>query len=85
LLKDLPWWFFGLKYVFGFESKSMVKKELLILIRAELLPTLEDRFRAKVEGLEEKNLLQKLRESELKKMQHYRDQVKHKPETGTDR
>jgi len=85
LLKDLPWWFFGLKYVFGFESKSMVKKELLILIRAELLPTLEDRFRAKVEGLEEKNLLQKLRESELRKMKHYRDQVEHKPETGTDR
>ncbi len=85
LLKDLPWWFFGLKYVFGFESKSMVKKELLILIRAELLPTLEDRFRAKAAGLEEKNLLRKLRESELKRMKHYRDQIKQNTETGSDR
>ncbi|MCB0277706.1 MAG: type II and III secretion system protein, partial [Calditrichaeota bacterium] len=42
-LKDLPPWFFGLRYLFGYETESVVKKELLILVKAELLPTLEER------------------------------------------
>jgi len=26
-LKDLPWWVFGLKYLFGFDQKQYVEKE----------------------------------------------------------
>lgn len=40
ILKDLPAWFFGLKYLFGYESKGYTKKELVIFIRAKLLPKL---------------------------------------------
>ncbi len=40
ILKDLPWWFFGLRYLFGYESKQSKKKELVILIRARIIPML---------------------------------------------
>jgi general secretion pathway protein D len=43
-LKDLPWWFFGLRYIFGSDTKVLNKKELVILIKAEILPTLQDRL-----------------------------------------
>ena len=48
ILKDLPWWFLGLKYVCGFEVKRVIKKELIILLHAELLPTLEQRLHRKM-------------------------------------
>ncbi len=57
LLKDLPWWFFGLRYVFGFESKSVVKNELLILLKAELLPTLTQRFNTKLKSLRKSEII----------------------------
>ncbi len=50
-LKDLPWWFFGLRYMFGYESKKVIKNDLLILIKAELLPTLSERFESKVKTM----------------------------------
>ena len=31
LLKDLPWWVFGLRYIFGYDSKQVIKRELMIL------------------------------------------------------
>ncbi len=42
-LKDLPWWVFGLRYLFGYDSKKIVKRELIVLIKAEILPTVEER------------------------------------------
>lgn len=42
-LKDLPWWFFGLRYLFGFDSKNLSKKELIVLMKAELVPMIMDR------------------------------------------
>jgi general secretion pathway protein D len=47
LLKDLPWWFFGLRYVFGFDQTTDTKQELIILLKAEIIPTLEERFAQK--------------------------------------
>lgn len=44
ILKDLPWYVFGLRYIFGREETSLIKKELVILLKAELLPTLKDRL-----------------------------------------
>lgn len=43
-LKDLPWWFFGLRYIFGSDQRDIRKKELVILIKAEILPTLKERL-----------------------------------------
>jgi len=44
VLKDLPWWFFGLRYIFGSESKTKTKNELVILLKAELLQTIRGRM-----------------------------------------
>lgn len=44
ILKDLPWWFFGLRYIFGSDKVSVEKRELVILIKAELIPTLQERL-----------------------------------------
>lgn len=43
-LKDLPWWVFGIRYLTGSDQTVTTKKELLILIKAELVPTLKERF-----------------------------------------
>ena len=44
VLKDLPWWFFGLRYLFGSDDIITTKKELVISIKAELIPTLKERL-----------------------------------------
>ncbi|MFC2133569.1 type II secretion system protein GspD [Bacteroidota bacterium] len=43
ILKDLPWWFFGLRYIFGYDRKVVTKKEIVILVKAEIVPALKDR------------------------------------------
>lgn len=43
-LKDLPWWVFGIRYLTGFDQTTVRKKELVILLKTELLPTLQERF-----------------------------------------
>lgn len=55
LLKDLPGWFFGLRYIFGYNYQQEVKKELIILIKAEIVPSLLNRLKSKANG---KNSLQ---------------------------
>lgn len=54
LLKDLPGWFFGLRYLFGSDQKIVNKKELVILLKAEIVPTLKERS----ENPTAKNLIQ---------------------------
>lgn len=46
-LKDLPWWVFGLKYIFGYDSKEFATKEIIMLIKAEILPSLKERISTK--------------------------------------
>jgi type IV pilus assembly protein PilQ len=64
ILKDLPPWFFGLRYLFGYESHDYQMRELVILIQASLEPTIPDRygkkdFRSKYEVLQdERNRMQ---------------------------
>jgi type IV pilus assembly protein PilQ len=52
-LKDLPWYVFGLRYLFGYNREETIKKELVILIKAELVPTLQERItqKTKEDGL----------------------------------
>ncbi|MER3522685.1 MAG: hypothetical protein C4326_01105 [Ignavibacteria bacterium] len=47
-LKDLPWYVFGLRYIFGYNKDEVRKKELIILLKAELVPALQDRVTQKV-------------------------------------
>jgi len=76
ILKDLPWWFFGLRYLFGFDTKTISKKELIILLKAEILPTLADRLRAKAERVIERPTLKEEREKLLKSLEEYKKQIK---------
>ena len=52
-LKDLPWWILGLRYLFGFESKNIIKKELIVLMKANLLPSLTERIVQRAATIEE--------------------------------
>ncbi|MAT38261.1 MAG: hypothetical protein CL946_01515 [Ectothiorhodospiraceae bacterium] len=47
-LKDLPWWVFGLKYLFGYDEVQTVRKELIIILKARILPSLETRLSSKL-------------------------------------
>ena len=58
ILKDLPGWFFGLRYIFGNESTNVTKQELLILLRAEVV----DPLRARAKEKYDKELLDRRRE-----------------------
>lgn len=48
ILKDLPWWFFGVRYLFGYNSVHTVQKELVIIIKAEIVPSILTRVKAKI-------------------------------------
>lgn len=45
LLKRIPKWFFGLGYIFGYESITITNSELIILLKVELLPSLYERLK----------------------------------------
>ncbi len=57
-LKDLPWWFFGIKYLTGYDRKQISKKEVIILLQAELVPTLKERVAQKKENEINKQILE---------------------------
>jgi len=48
-LKDLPAWFFGLRYVFGYESVLNNKRELVILLGARLVNPLLERRNTRID------------------------------------
>ncbi len=48
-LKDLPWWVFGLRYLFGYEETTIDKKELIIVLKANIVPSLEQRIATKLQ------------------------------------
>jgi len=50
ILKDLPWWFFGIRYLTGYEKVQVNKKEIIILLQAELVPTLKERVAKRKEN-----------------------------------
>lgn len=49
-LKDLPWWVFGLRYLTGYDKKQITKKEVVILLQAEIIPTVKERLVQKKEN-----------------------------------
>ncbi len=65
-LKDLPWYVFGLRYLFGYDMDKVQKKELVILLKADLVPTLQERITQKTR---EDDLISKWRDEMYKKEQ----------------
>lgn len=49
ILKDLPAWFFGLRYLFGYNSTEYSVQELVVVLQANLVPTLEERLRTRMQ------------------------------------
>lgn len=50
ILKDLPPWFFGLRYLFGYNSKDYQTRELVILIQASIEDSIPERMDQKLVG-----------------------------------
>lgn len=44
ILKDLPPWFFGLRYLFGYNSTDISENELIVLVQAELEDSIPNRL-----------------------------------------
>ena len=44
ILKDLPPWLFGLRYLFGYNSKDYQMSELVIIVQASIEPTVPERY-----------------------------------------
>ena len=66
-LKDLPWYVFGLRYLFGYDKDQVAKKELVILMKAELVPTLQERITQKTK---EDGLFDRWLEEQMKSEKH---------------
>ncbi len=67
-LKDLPWWVFGIRYLTGSDETVVRKKELVILLKTELVPTLRERF----ENPERENVLGKERENQDRQIKYHK-------------
>ncbi len=68
ILKDLPWWVFGLRYIFGYDKVLTSKKELTILLKIELVPTLHERMARKLK----ENLIETQRQKFDKELDRYK-------------
>ncbi|RKY89669.1 hypothetical protein DRQ09_00925 [candidate division KSB1 bacterium] len=64
-LKDLPWWVLGIRYLTGYNSKSTSEKELVISLKAEILPDVHSRAFRK-SGFERDVIKEKLKEMRLR-------------------
>lgn len=53
ILKDLPPWFFGLRYLFGFESSDVSERELVILMKATIVPSIRERVQSRLRNTNE--------------------------------
>ncbi len=53
ILKDLPPWLFGLRYLFGFETTDITERELIILIKATVVPSIRERVDSRLRPLNE--------------------------------
>jgi len=66
-LKDLPWWVFGIRYLTGYDQTTVRKKELVILLKTELIPTLQERF----ENPQWENVIRKEMETGRNRIKYY--------------
>ncbi len=75
-LKDLPWWVLGLRYIFGYDQVSFSQKEIILLIKAEILLSLKERFNRP----KEQTLLKKTLDQQRDDIEKYKEQIKKKEE-----
>jgi general secretion pathway protein D len=73
-LKDLPWWVLGIRYLTGYDSKEVVRKEIIMCIKADLVPTLKERIQQKKKD----TYLKDFRQQNKEEMDRLHDQIKEK-------
>jgi len=71
VLKDLPWWVLGLRYLFGYDAETVSTKEIITLLRVEILPSLKERLNLKKNDLLRKEII-----NQQEQMNNYKEQVK---------
>ncbi|MCD4817990.1 MAG: hypothetical protein K8S23_04820 [Candidatus Cloacimonetes bacterium] len=45
ILKDLPWWIFGIRYLTGYDKKEIIERELVIILKTEIIGSALERKR----------------------------------------
>lgn len=45
VLKDLPWWFFGIRYLTGYDSYEKKERELIITLKVEIMDSALERMK----------------------------------------
>ncbi len=71
-LKDLPWWVFGLRYIFGYDQTENIRKEIIMLIKADILPTLKER----VQTEKSESVLRNERTKNIEMLKNNKEQIK---------
>jgi type IV pilus assembly protein PilQ len=61
-LKDLPWWVLGIRYLTGFDQKEISKREIVLVIKAEIIPTLAERLVKRKENIIREKLQEDLQD-----------------------
>jgi hypothetical protein len=74
-LKDLPGWFFGLRYLFGYTQRLATQKELVIVLQAELVDALGTR----AQRSPRQNLLDEFRRQSEQSLQRVDDGLRIEP------
>jgi len=72
-LKDLPWWVFGIRYLTGYDKIQNDKKEIIILLKVDLVPTLRERIARKKENVINKQIIEDHQQLKKYKMKPFRD------------
>ncbi|MEW6195803.1 MAG: hypothetical protein AB1521_11670 [Bacteroidota bacterium] len=78
--KDLPWWVLGIRYLTGYDEKTIAKKEIIMLIKAEILPSLKERLSRKRDN----EVLKKELEKGSLEMEKYKSSIKKDEEEKED-
>ena len=60
-LKDLPWWVFGLRYIFGYDQVNVIRQELIIILEATINQPVEERAATNTIGTQ-KSAMEKARQ-----------------------
>ncbi|MCK4357381.1 MAG: type II and III secretion system protein [Candidatus Cloacimonetes bacterium] len=60
ILKDLPWWVLGIRYLTGYNKYEKIEREMIVIIKAEIIESFEKRIE-KLTSIREK--IKKMRES----------------------
>lgn len=76
--KDLPWWVLGLRYLTGYDQKQVVQKEIIMLVKTEIAPSLKERISKK----KEENLINKERDQNKQVLEKYRIDPEKKDENN---